>query len=49
MVRSCISKIHNKFADNAEDLDIVIFMWKLFYENKKFVGFYRDEVNHSAN
>ena len=36
-VRSCISKINDKFIESAEDLDIIRIQWQLFYNIWKFV------------
>ena len=54
--RSCILKIKNTFADNAEDLDIVVPMNNLsgysdnyFMISGNFWNYYRDEVNDDAN
>ena len=54
--RSCISKINNKFIDNAEDLDIAMPMYYLLeYSDNysmtsgSFWNYYRDEVNDSTD
>ena len=53
--RSCISKINNTFADNAEDLDVVISMYNLLENSDNYSmtlgslwNYYRDAVNDSA-
>ena len=53
---SCISKVNNKFVDNAEDLDIFIPIYNLLECSNNFSvtsgslwNYYRDEVNNSAN
>ena len=56
LFRSCISKINNIFVDNAEDLDIVIWMYNLldhkdnyFMRSRSLWNYYRDELNDAAN
>ena len=53
--RSCISKINNKFVDNA-DLDLIMRLYNLLEYSKNYsmtlgslLNYYRDEVNHSVN
>ena len=53
---SCISKINNTLIDNAEDLDIVMPMYKLLEYSKSYSkttgslwNYYRDEPNRGAN
>ena len=52
---SCISKISNTLVDNAEDLDIVMFMYNLIEYSKNYSkttgslrNYYRDEPNSGA-
>ena len=54
--RSCITKINNKFADNAEGFDIVMPMYNLLeYRDNysmtsgSFWNYYRDEINDDEN
>ena len=54
--KSCISKINKIFIGNAENIDIVMPMYKLLkYSNNysstsgSLWNYYRDEVNNSAN
>ena len=54
--RSCISKTNNTFTDNAEDLDIVMSMYKqLEYSDNYSVisgslwNYYRDKISDDAN
>ena len=51
--RSCISKIRNTFIDNAEDLDIIMPMYKLLQYSENYStslwNYYRDEVNDDTN
>ena len=51
---SCISKINNALIDNAEDLDIVMYMYNLIEYSKNyskttesFWNYYKDEQNRS--
>ena len=50
------SKINNTFIDNAEDLDIVMAIYRLLEHNDNYFmsteglwGYYRDELNDDAN
>ena len=52
---SCISKINNTLIDNAEDLDVVMLMYKLIEYSKNYLktseslwNYYRDEPNSGA-
>ena len=54
--RSCISKINNRFVDNAEDLNIIMPMYNLLeYRGSYSItcwslqNYYRDGVNNAAN
>ena len=54
--RSCISKFHNTFIDNTEDLDIFMSIYNLLeysgdysITSGSFWNCYRDEVNDAAN
>ena len=52
--RSCISKINNKFIDNAENIDMLIHNLLEYSDNYfKALGtlwnYYRDEINDGAN
>ena len=53
---SCITKINNELIEDAEDLDIVMFMYNLLEYSKKYrktigslYNYYRDELNNDAN
>ena len=54
--RSCISKINNTLIDNAEDLDIVMPMYKLLEQSQNYSmksgssqNYYRDEIDDVVN
>ena len=54
--RSCISKINNTFAENAEDLDTVMLMYNLLEYSANYSmtsgslwNYYRYEKNYDAN
>ena len=54
--KSCISKINNRFIENAEDLDIVLPMYNLLeYSSSNPItsgslwNYYTDEINHDEN
>ena len=54
--KSCISKINNRFIENAEDLDIVVPMYNLLeYSSSKPItsgslwNYYTDKINHDEN
>ena len=54
--RSCISKINNRFIDNAKDPDIAMPMYNLLgysdnysMKSRGLWSYYRDEINDDAN
>ena len=54
--RSCISKINNRFIDNAGDADTAMLMYNLLEYSDKYSitseslwNYYRDEVNDDEN
>ena len=53
---SCISKVNNKFVDNAEDINFIMAMYNLleysdnyYMTSGKLWNYYRDDVNDDQN
>ena len=48
----CSTNKHSTTVDNAKDLDIVMQMYnikrQLLYDGRKFVNWYRDEINYAV-